>query len=77
MKRLGVDVLTPGKFIDSLTKADSERVGQALGKSVSSLKNPPYTRERLLAALQLHGAKGTVRHFANAWGEKIPTISPR
>lgn len=76
MQRLGVHVLTPGKFIDSLTQVDSERVGQALNKSVMSLKSPPYTREQLLGALFLHGAKATARHFARAWDTELPKMRP-
>lgn len=77
MKQLGIRVLTPGKFIDSLTKADSNRVSQALSTSISSLKNPPYTRAQILGVLQLHGAIETARHFASIWGEHIPPIRPR
>ena len=68
MKRLGVLVVAPGKFIDSLTRADAARVGLALDRCVNSLKNPHYTRARLLESLQLHGARATARQFASAWG---------
>jgi hypothetical protein len=71
MALLGVSVVSPGQFIDNLTHADSTRVGMALEKSVSSLESPPYTREQLLGALHLHGALGTVEHFAGAWGVKF------
>lgn len=73
MALLGVSVVSPGEFIDSLAKADSTRVGLALERSVSSLANPPCTRELLLNALLLHGAKDTVHHFAEAWGVKPPS----
>lgn len=72
MLRLGIQVVPPGEFIDSLTQADSARVGAALEKSINSLNNPQYTHELLLGALLLHGAKNTARHFALAWGEKLP-----
>lgn len=72
MRRLGILVVAPGKFIDSLTQADSARVGSALIRCVNSLKNPRYTRARLLDALQVHGAKATAREFASAWGVKCP-----
>lgn len=67
MKRLGIVVATPGNFIDSLAQADGVRVGLALDRCVNSLKNPPYTRARILEALLFHGAKATARHFARAW----------
>lgn len=76
MKRLGVMLIPPGKFIDSLALADSARVGSALDKSVSSLNNPPYTRALLLDALLVHGARATARHFALAWGDKNPSARP-
>lgn len=76
VKRLGVMVVSPGKFIDSLTLVDSARVGSALDKSVSSLNNPPYTREVLLGALLVHGAKGAAQHFARVWGERLPSAGP-
>lgn len=72
MKRLGIEVVSPGKFIDDLTLVDSARVDSALNKSVGSLKNPPYTRQLLLGALLVHGAKSTVQYFARAWGERLP-----
>jgi hypothetical protein len=73
MQRLGILIVSPGKFIDHLTQADSARVGWALDKSVKNLKNPQYTRELLLGALLVHGAKGTAHHFALAWEEKLPS----
>ncbi|MBP1203164.1 hypothetical protein JOD97_001178 [Duganella sp. 1411] len=72
MKRLGILVVAPGKFIDSLTRADAARVGSALDRCVKSLKNPLYTRARLLESLQLHGARATARQFASAWGVRLP-----
>lgn len=76
MKQLGVFVVPPGKFIDSLTKAASARVGLALDRCVNSLKNPPYTRARILWALQVHGAKTTAQNFAPAWGVKLSSFGP-
>ena len=76
MAQLGVSVVSPGGFIDSLARADSNRVGLALGNSIGSLKDPPYTREQLLDALLLHGAEKTVQHFAAAWGVKLPSKDP-
>ncbi|MEV4777993.1 hypothetical protein [Burkholderia sp. LMU1-1-1.1] len=67
MRRLDVLVVAPGKFIDSLTQASSVRVGSALERCVNSLKNPRYTRARLLDALQVHGALATARHFSSVW----------
>lgn len=72
MAQLGIVVVSPGQFIDSLAQADSVRVGQALEAAMSSLSAPPYTRELLLDALLLHGARSAVQYFAGAWG-----INPR
>lgn len=76
MAQLGVFVVSPGQFIDSLAQADSDRVGLALHNSVGSLEDPPYTREQLLDALLLHGAEQTVQHFAAAWDVKLPWKGP-
>ena len=70
--RLGICVVSPGEFIDRLTQLDGTRVGFALERSVSSLENPPYTRQQLLDALLLHGAQKTVQHFASTWGQSLP-----
>lgn len=75
MRRLGVLVVAPGRFIDSLTNVADTRVAIALNNCVSSLKNPPYTRARLLDALALHGARATALHFARVWGETLSTRS--
>lgn len=71
MRRLDIHVVAPGKFIDSLTRVASARVGSALERCVNSLTNPRYTRARLLQALQVHGARATARHFATVWGGKV------
>lgn len=57
-KKLGVDVVKPGDFLDALFAADPGRTGRAIAKSLSDLKKPPYTKQEMLAALRLHGAKG-------------------
>lgn len=66
-KRLEIEVLTPGEFIDMLCAAAPSRVGASLEKTVADLTNPPYTRAQLLDALTLHGALKTVRHVQARW----------
>ncbi len=74
MARLGILVVAPGEFIDSLTRADGARVRLALDRCVRSLKNPPLTRESVLKALQIHGAKATAAQCALAWGVTLPAL---
>ena len=62
MSRLGVRVIAPGPFIDSLLDKDPKGVEAALSKTTSDLKAPVYTKEQLIAMLKLHGAKRTSRH---------------
>ena len=69
MARLGVAVISPGDFIDSLVKADHRRVGLALEKPIDSLKTPPYTHARLLDVLRIHGAHTTATFFARVWSQ--------
>jgi hypothetical protein len=67
MHVIGIEVVSPGQFIDMLFLADRGLVELALGKTLADLKQPPYTRACLLDALALHGAKKTVHHLARAW----------
>jgi hypothetical protein len=66
-RQLGIEVVKPGYFLDSLFAADSERAVRALAKSLSDLKKPPYSKREMLAALRLHGAKAMAAGLSNTW----------
>ncbi|OGB31745.1 MAG: hypothetical protein A3F78_02645 [Burkholderiales bacterium RIFCSPLOWO2_12_FULL_61_40] len=66
-RKLGIEVVKPGDFLDSLFAADPERTGRAIAKSLSDLKKPPYSKQEMLAAIRLHGAKGMAAGLANTW----------
>ena len=66
-RRLGIDVLTAGAFVDRLFAADPHRTGQAIAKAQQDLKNPPYSKQEMLAALRLHEAKATTTGLASHW----------
>jgi len=75
-KALGVEVLTPGKFLDRLMEVAPSRVEAALDRTMSDLRD--YGKAELLRGLQVHKAHKTAKHFAKAWGiqlsmEKGPT----
>ena len=67
-KKLGIEVIKAGAFLDRLFEADPHRCCQAISKSLSDLKNPPYSREEMLSALRLHGARATAEGLAQSWG---------
>jgi hypothetical protein len=67
MGRLGINVVTPGAFVDHLFQAAPDRLASALERTVSDLVDPPYTKRELLDGLELHGARSTVAHFRAAW----------
>jgi hypothetical protein len=58
-RKLGIEVIKAGAFVDRLFDAAPARVSQAISKSLSDLTKPPYTAAELVAALRLHGAKAT------------------
>ena len=58
-RKLGIEVIKAGAFVDRLFDAAPARVSQAIAKSISDLTKPPYTVGELVAALRLHGAKAT------------------
>ena len=58
-RKLGIEVMKGGAFVDRLFDAAPVRVSQAIAKSLSDLSKPPYSRAELVAALRLHGAKST------------------
>jgi len=72
MAELGIEVITPGAFIDLLFQAAQDRVAEALEKTVCDLKNPPYTKADLLGSQSLHGAKATVKYLGKAWDVSFP-----
>lgn len=72
MAALGIEVMSPGVFIDELNKAAPNRVEQALLKTVNDLTTPPFTMANLLGLLDTHGAKATAKHWSRQWKVKIP-----
>jgi hypothetical protein len=66
-RKLGIEVVNPGNFLDSLFAADPERTGRAIAKSLGDLKKPPYSKQEMLAALRLHGAKRLATGLAATW----------
>ena len=73
-RKLGIEVIKAGAFLDRLFEADSQRTHQAISKSLGDLKNPPYSREEMLGALRLHGAKALAKGLAESWGLYSPSI---
>lgn len=71
MRRIGIDVVGPGKFIDWFLSASPARLERALKRTIADLKDPPYTNSQLLDALKLHGATATASHFAGVWRERL------
>ena len=66
-RKLGIEVVKAGAFLDSMFKAEPQRSIQAISKSLSDLKKPPYSRQEMLAALRLHGARATAAGLARSW----------
>lgn len=72
VKALGINVVSPGEFIDLLFAAEPGRVEQALLKSLSDLSSPSITRKDLLEILKGHKAAETA-----AGSKKMETVIPR
>ena len=56
-RKLGIEVIQAGAFLDRLFEAAPYRTSQAIAKSLTDLTKPPYSKAELAAALRLHGAK--------------------
>lgn len=67
MSALGVKVITSGAFLSRVHRSEPGKSEQALLQAVSDLKHPPYTREELLGALQVPGARTMVAQLAKKW----------
>ena len=67
VKALGINVVSPGKFIDLLYEAEPGRVEQALSKSLSDLSSPALTRQDLLEILKGHKAAQTATGLSKRW----------
>lgn len=72
MAEIGIDVVSPGDFINKLSAAEPAKVGHALLKTINDLAAPPYTKEDVLTLLVTHGAKDTAKLYAAQWNMKIP-----
>ena len=72
MKAIGINVVSPGAFINELNKAAPDRVERALLKTANDLKTPPFSRADLLGLLVVHGAKATAESYSKKWRVKIP-----
>jgi hypothetical protein len=66
-RKLGIEVVKAGSFLDNMFEAEPQRSIQAISKSLSDLKKPPYSRQEMLAALRLHGARATAKGLAQSW----------
>lgn len=56
-RKLGIEVVKAGAFLDRLFDVAPKRACLAVAKSLGDLTKPPYTVAELAAALRLHGAK--------------------
>ena len=63
-RKLGIEVIKAGAFINRMFEAAPARVIQAIAKSLSDLIKPPYTVAELADAMRLHGAKATADGLA-------------
>lgn len=58
-RKLGIEVIKAGAFLDRLFGVAPRRTVQAIAKTLHDLQKPPYSRAELVAALRLHGARAT------------------
>ena len=63
VRKLGIEVIKAGAFLDRLFEADPERTRHAIAKAINDLAKPPYPMREMLAALRLHDAKATADGF--------------
>lgn len=71
MAAIGVNAISPGKFIDKLNAAAPASVEIALMKTVTDLKAPPYTKEDVLKLLATHGARESAKFYSSLWKVKF------
>jgi hypothetical protein len=67
-RKLDIEAIKTGAFVDRLFAAAPARVSRAIAKSLSDLTKPPYTLAELVAALRLHGAKATAEGLKQVAG---------
>ncbi len=60
MRRLGVQVLQPGAFLDKSYQAAPQQTSRAVMRAVSELSRPPYSLAELLDVLRTEGARALV-----------------
>lgn len=72
MAAIGIDVISPGEFIDKLNAAAPARVEAAILKTINDLVAPPYSKADALTLLVKHGAAETAKFYAAHWHVQIP-----
>lgn len=63
-RKLGIEVIKAGAYLDRLFHLAPARTCQAIAKSLNDLTKPPYSKAELVSALRLHGAKATADGLA-------------
>jgi hypothetical protein len=71
MAQLGVTVCAPGTFLDIVCIQNPDALERALMRTVRSLKAPPLPPEKLLGALQIHGAQVAPQIMSARWECRI------
>lgn len=74
MAAIGIDVISPGAFINKLNAAAPAKVEAALLKTINDLVAPPYTKADVLTLLVTHGANVTAKFYSSHWSVKIPHL---
>ncbi|RFP09857.1 hypothetical protein D0T26_28540 [Duganella sp. BJB489] len=71
MAAIGIDVISPGDFVDKLNAVAPARVETALLKTINDLTAPPYTQADMLSLLMTHGANKTAKFYSSRWHVEI------
>lgn len=72
--KLGVEVLSPGQFIDAMAKTGDPRFESAMSRTMQDRTGKrAFGKEDLLACLLTHKAKKAADHLSKIWRVAVPS----
>lgn len=74
--RLGVEVLSPGQFVDAMAKTGDPRFESAMSRTIRDRAGKqPFGQADLLACLMTHKARKAAERLSKIWNVPVPSAS--
>jgi hypothetical protein len=72
--KLGIEVLSPGHFIDAMAKTGDPRFEEAMSQTIRDRAGKAFGQEDLLSCLLTHKARKAAERLAKLWNVPVPSV---